>query len=224
MDVLSWECGLGRAILSEEKNVRNDSRKIQAQILCVVFAASTLWFCAGPRTASASDARKIDTARSKMTVRVLKSGFLSTFAHNHEIEAPIEAGEVSESGSLSAQLRVDARKLRVLDPEASTDTRAKVQETMLGPEVLDTGRFPEIDFKSTAVEAKGTGRWLVRGDLELHGQTHPVAVEVTLKDVVYRGTAVLKQTEFGIKPVKIAGGTVNVKDEVKIEFEIVLVK
>jgi YceI-like domain len=58
--------------------------------------------------------------------------------------------------------------------------------------------------------------------LDLHGQTHPVAVDVTLKDDVYRGTAVVKQTEFGIKPVSIAGGSVNVKDEVKIEFEIVL--
>jgi hypothetical protein len=34
----------------------------------------------------------------------------------------------------------------------------------------------------------------------------------------------LKQTDFGITPVTVAGGTVKVKDEVKIEFEIALMK
>jgi len=33
---------------------------------------------------------------------------------------------------------------------------------------------------------------------------------------------VLKQTEFGITPVKVAGGTVKVKDEVKVAFSIAL--
>lgn len=151
---------------------------------------------------------------------MLKSGLFSDFAHNHEVDAPIEGGEVEESGALSVELQVDTRKLRVVDPEASTDTRAKVQETMLGPQVLDANRFPEIHFKSTQVEAQGADHWLVRGNLDLHGQTRPVAVGVSLKDGIYRGTAAVKQTGFGIKPISIAGGGVNVKDEVKIDFEI----
>jgi polyisoprenoid-binding protein YceI len=155
-----------------------------------------------------------------MTVRVFKNGFFSAFAHNHEIEAPIDGGEVSESGTLSVELRVDARKLRVLDPEASAGTRAQIQQTMEGPQVLDTGRFPEIHFQSTSVEPKGTDEWLVQGNLDLHGQTHPITVDVALRDGRYRGTVTLKQTAFGIKPVTIAGGTVKVKDEVRVEFEI----
>lgn len=167
-----------------------------------------------------ADARKIDAGRSKITVRVFKSGLFSAFAHNHEIDAPLESGNLNETGSLSVEIRMDARKLRVADPEATADTRAKIQETMLGPQVLDANQFPEIHFRSTSVEAQGTDRWLVKGDLEMHGQTHPVAVGVALNGGVYRGSAALKQTEFGIKPVSIGGGTVNVKDEVKIEFEI----
>jgi hypothetical protein len=38
------------------------------------------------------------------------------------------------------------------------------------------------------------------------------------------GNAVVKQSDFGIKPVKVAGGTVKVKDEVRIEFDIQLAK
>jgi hypothetical protein len=38
----------------------------------------------------------------------------------------------------------------------------------------------------------------------------------------YVGSAKLKQRDFGMTPVSVAGGTVKVKDEVKIEFEIYL--
>jgi YceI-like domain len=200
-----------------------------------IAAAVVCFTCATAQLAGTEAARKIDVAHSKMTVRVYKAGFFSALAHNHEIEAPIESGEVIEpgmaldsaatgaqNGGQSVELRVDARKLRVADPDTSAETRAKIQETMLGPQVLDAEKYPEIHFKSTTIDAKGADSWVVHGTLELHGQSHAVAVEVALKDGMYRGTAALKQTEFGIKPVSIAGGTVNVKDEVKIEFEIAL--
>jgi hypothetical protein len=37
----------------------------------------------------------------------------------------------------------------------------------------------------------------------------------------YRGSAKLRQTEFGITPVSIGGGSIKVKDDIRIEFEIV---
>jgi polyisoprenoid-binding protein YceI len=205
---------------SESRSLEKRMKKISRAILAglAVFACMT-W-----AAATNTGGRAIDGPHSSLKVRVSKSGFFSAFAHNHEIEAPIESGEVTESGSLSVELRVDTRKMRVLDPEASADTKAQVQKTMLGPQVLDTERFPEIRFRSTEVEAKGTDHWVVHGTLDLHGQSRPVTVEVALKDGMYRGTATLKQTGFGMKPVTVAGGTVKVKDEVKVEFEIALAK
>ena len=194
------------------------------RIAFAMFAALALWLCPTQPAPAGTDARKMDNSASKMTVRVFKTGFFSALAHDHEIEALIESGAVKESEGRSVELRVDARKMRVLDPEASQDTRAKIQKTMLGPEVLDTEHFPEVRFQSTAVEAKGADHWVVQGKLDLHGQTRPVTVDVTLKDGVYKGSATLKQTTFGIAPVSIAGGTVKVKDEVKVEFQIALVK
>jgi polyisoprenoid-binding protein YceI len=188
-----------------------------------IFAGLAIFTCV-TWAAAANTGRAIDAAHSSLKVRVSKSGFFSAFAHNHEIEAPIESGEVTESGSPSVELRVDARKMRVLDPEASADTQAQVQKTMLGPQVLDSEHFPEIHFQSTEVETKGTDHWVVRGTLNLHGQSRPVTVDVALKDGMYRGTATLKQTGFGMKPVTVAGGTVKVKDEIRVEFEIALVK
>jgi len=174
--------------------------------------------------AATSNARKVDASHSSLKIRVYKTGFFSSFAHNHEIDAPIESGEVKESGSPSVELHVDARKMRVLDPEVSQDTRAKIQETMLGPQVLDADHVPEIRFQSTKVEPKGSDHWVVHGNLVLHGKDRPIVVEVTLKDERYRGSVTFKQTDFGITPVTVAGGTVKVKDEVKIEFEIALMK
>jgi hypothetical protein len=34
------------------------------------------------------------------------------------------------------------------------------------------------------------------------------------------GASRFKQTEFGVKPVKVAGGAIKVKDEVRVEFDI----
>lgn len=194
------------------------------QISKAVIAGLVALGCVTWAAAARPEPRAIDGAHSSLKVRVSKSGFFSVFAHNHDIKAPIESGEVKEAGNPSVELRVDARKMSVLDPEASADTRAQIQKTMLGPQVLDTEHYPEIHFQSTEVEAKGTDHWLVHGTLDLRGQSHPVTVDVSLKDGVYRGTAALKQTDFGIKPVTVAGGTVKVKDEVRVEFEIALVK
>ena len=89
---------------------------------------------------------------------------------------------------------------------------------MLGPEVLDSDSHQEIVFKSTAAELTNKGRWTLRGNLTLRGQTRPVTVQVTLQDGRYTGETTVKQTEFGITPPGKAG--VRAKDEVKIEFDI----
>jgi hypothetical protein len=191
---------------------------LRGAIVAVLFTCLPWFVAAGP------GGRAINAEKSSIRVHVYKTGFFSAFAHNHEVEAPIESGEVTETGNLSVDLHVDARKLHVLDPEASTDTRAQIQATMQGSQVLDADRYPEIDFHSTTVEPDGTDHWRVSGNLDLHGQTHPVVIEVNFKDGAYRGAAALKQTAFGITPVTVAGGTVKVKDELNIEFQIELAK
>jgi polyisoprenoid-binding protein YceI len=170
--------------------------------------------------AGAAD-RAIDTKTSTMTVRVGKAGAFSAFGHDHVIEAPI-AGGIADSEAHRVELRVAAAALRVNDPKASESDRAAVQKTMLGPAVLDSVRFPEITFQSTAATQSGAGAWSVTGNLTLHGETRPMTVAVKETGGRYMGNATIKQTEFGIKPVKVAGGTVKVKDEVRIEFEISL--
>ncbi len=183
-------------------------------------AAAALALGAGRYADGTADnpAAAIDVSRSHVTVHVYKQGIFAGFAHNHEIAAPIEKAEISASGSPSVEVEFQSGKLTVQDPEVSAKERATVQANMLGPEVLDSQQYPEIRFHSTKVQAEGPGKWQVAGDLSLHGQTHPVSFQVSEANGEYRGQAKLKQSEFGITPIRIAGGTVKVKDEVVVEF------
>jgi hypothetical protein len=166
----------------------------------------------------------IDVNRSRLTIRVFKSGVFSAFAHDHEIRAPIDEGGIDSSANPSVQLRLDSRKMRVLDPDISADNRTEIQHTMEGTAVLDVAHFPEISYRSTAITRTGEAYWEIHGNLNLHGKNQPVIVLVSFEGGHYRGSASFKQSIFGINPIRIAGGTVKVKDEVKIEFDIVPVQ
>jgi polyisoprenoid-binding protein YceI len=179
--------------------------------------------CLGPNNLYAQS-QAIDVNKSSLKIRVFKSGAFSAFAHDHEIQAPIDEGKINSSASPSVQLRVNSREMRVLDPEISVDKRVEIQQTMEGTAVLDVANFPEISYRSTAITKTGDAHWEVHGNLNLHGKDQLVVVVVSLDGGHYRGSASLKQSAFGITPIRVAGGTVKVKDEVKIEFDIVPVQ
>jgi polyisoprenoid-binding protein YceI len=172
------------------------------------------------RTAIA-ETRQIDPEQSKLTVFVYKSGLFSAFADDHVIDGSIASGTISDAAPLSVAIEVRAGDLKVRDPNLSAGKRAEVQMRMLGPEVLDTQKFPAIAFESTMVEPGGADRWTVTGSLTIHGRTRPVTFPVSRANGRYRGSVTLKQRDFGIMPISIAGGTVKVKDEIKIEFDVV---
>src|SRR6516162_7412816 len=160
------------------------------------------------------------TAHSVITVRVLKSGLFSAFGDNHEIRAPISSGFLDQAGN-RVELVVDSRKLVVLDPNLAVEKRQQVQERMLGPEVLDSNQFREIRFEANNVKQEAADRFSVAGTLSLHGKRRPISLHVIRSNGHYRGEAVLNQRDFGITPVSVAGGTVKVKNELKIEFDVV---
>jgi polyisoprenoid-binding protein YceI len=169
-----------------------------------------------------AEQRALDTQQSTITVHVFKSGLFRALADDHLIKAALVDGSLDDSATPRVELVVAANQMRVLDPGLSPKDRSDVQARMLGPEVLDATRFAHIRFRSTAVQLVESDHWLVRGDLDLHGQTHQVAVKVIRQSGHYKGSTTLRQTEFGITPITIAGGTVKVKDEIAIDFDVVV--
>ena len=161
----------------------------------------------------------IDATRSTVTVKVFKAGLLSGFAHDHTIQAPIASGSI-DAQQRSVVLSFQAADLKLMDSEGSESDHREIQATMMGPKVLDANRFPIISFRSKQVQLAGAGHYEADGYLSLHGVTREVTIPVVLSNGLYRGEIKLKQTDFGIMPVKIAGGAVRVKDVIEVKFEI----
>jgi polyisoprenoid-binding protein YceI len=187
-------------------------------IAVIIFAVvATAIAFAAPSTRHA-----IDVERSKMTLYVDKQGLFSFLADNHQIDAPIASGYY-DAASNSIEVIVDAAKIKVLDPKLSPDRRSTVQSNMMGPQVLDVQKYPTIAFRSTKIEAVDPAHWKITGNLTLHGVTRSIDVQAVKVDAThFSGSATIRQTAFGITPIKIAGGAVSVKDDVRLEFQVAL--
>ena len=173
---------------------------------------------AGPRTFT------VEPERSRALIEVGKAGAFSFAGHTHEVDAPLKSGVIHYDADMPSRsdvkLEFNAAAMRVTGKGESADDVPKVQETMLGEQVLDVKKFPVISFESTSVNQ----RFDVAGRLTIHGVTRPVTSPVTLKAdgslLTATGTFRIKQTDFGIKPISV-GGVVKVKDELTISFTVI---
>jgi len=169
--------------------------------------------------------------RGHFQIHVGTGGLFGAFAHDHLIQAETITGCATvESGDLTRsaiRLEFPAAAVRVKDPKASAKDRAEVQKNM-ETDVLRVTDFPTITFESTGIErVDAADRFRVRGNLKIRGKTQPAVIPLTLNvlaDGTYRATGEyrFKQTSFGIKPIQLAGGTVKVKDELSVDFELFL--
>ncbi len=164
--------------------------------------------------------RAIDTQRSTIAIHVGKSGLFSAAAHDHTINAPISSGTLQESPTPRIEFTVQTAAMMVrADPKIDAKTQATIQVDMEDM-TLEVKKFPEITFRSTHIEKIGSGQWKVDGDLSLHGVTKSVSLNVKQSGDSWVTHTVLKQTDFGIKPISVAGGMVKVKDEIQLDFQI----
>jgi polyisoprenoid-binding protein YceI len=162
----------------------------------------------------------IDVQRSTITIHVGKAGLLSAAGHDHIINAPISSGSIRESPAPRVEFTVETAKMTVKpDPKVDAKTQATIQKD-LEEMTLETRKFPQITFRSSRIERLSDGQWKVDGDLALHGVSKPVSLTVKRTGDSYAAHTVLKQTDFGIKPISVAGGTIKVKNEVEIDFQI----
>ena len=179
----------------------------------------------------AADGPCILPGRGHFQVHVGTGGLFGAFAHNHLIQSERITGcamlDPKDLVRSSIKVEFPTSAIRVVDPKESAKDRADVQKTM-ETEVLGIAQFPTITFQSTTIErADGSERFRVHGNLTIRGKTQPAIVVVALTrltDGAYRavGEYKFKQTSFGIKPIQLAGGTVKVKDELQVEFELFL--
>jgi polyisoprenoid-binding protein YceI len=174
---------------------------------------------------------RIDARQSRFVVQVEASGLLSVFGHNPVIAICGFGGDVQfDAAALdraSLLMLVQANSLALIG-EVTEKDRPEI-ERMMRDEVLDTSRHPEIVFMSTSVSINQVTdtRYQARitGSLSLHGLTrsHTLDAQVMVNGNALRaqGEFPLRQSDYNIKPVSVMGGTLKVKDEVKLSFDIV---
>lgn len=173
----------------------------------------------------------IDCRSSRFTVRAFATGLLSAMGHNPTFGIRDFRGQVmfdpEQSKASSFMLAIKSSSLHVQDDISDKDSLEI--ERLMNQEVLETSKFPEITYEATNISISSMGGALysasLNGSLTLHGVTRhlPIAVRVALLGGMLRasGEFSLKQSDFEIKPVSVAGGALKVKDELKLSFEMV---
>jgi polyisoprenoid-binding protein YceI len=189
--------------------------------LLAMVAAATV--AAEPRTFV------LDPEKSRVHVHVGKSGLFKFAGHEHDVEAPMATGEVvadpADLTRSSVSLEFETARLRVTGRGEPPEDVPKVQEAMRGERVLDAARFPTVRFRSERVQGRGTGPGVyeltVTGHLQVRDRsvtvTFPVSVDTRNERLLVTGRGRIKQSDFGITPVSVAG-VVKVRDELELEF------
>ena len=215
--------------------------------LCVACLLQAFAFFMVPASAESNDADAaqnyiVDRDASLIRIYVYRAGLLNFLGHDHLISTRLINGGLNYAPPPSAddefKLTVPVDALVVDDPEqrksaggkfarpVTAEARAGTRRNMLSGKVLDAAHYPEITV---------TGHWLggspSHGDValtvELRGQrrdfTAPVDLQAQNGRLLVTGTLHLLQSEIGITPLSIMGGTLKVADAVDIRFALAFV-
>ena len=174
---------------------------------------------------------RVDAAASKFTVQAFAEGLLSAFGHDPVFGIREFQGEAEfvpgtfENASL--KLTIKASSLTLVNDIKEKD-RQEIERVMRD-EVLEIAKYSEIVFESNNISLSRSGpdryRARVIGDLTLHGVTQKNIwlngeVSLTPDGLRAKGDFMLKQSDYKIKLVSVAGGTLKIKNEVKGSFDI----
>ena len=172
----------------------------------------------------------VDGKGSKFTVRAFATGLLSAFGHNPTIAIPDFEGEVLVNSSALEQssLRIVIQSASLVVTDDINDKDREEIERRMHEEVLESNGYAEIVYECSKMSASKTSEgqyWVaLNGELSLHGvtRTQPVSARVTLNGDTLRavGDFSVRQSDYDIKPVSAVGGTVKLKDELKLSFDI----
>ena len=119
---------------------------------------------------------------------------------------------------------------------ASIDTRAADRDGHLrSPDFLDAENFPYLTFKSSRIKAEGNDRYLISGDLTIHGVTKAVVLNTEFAGIgkspwgnrvaALSAETKINRKDFGLEwNVGLETGGWLVGDEVRIHIELELVE
>jgi polyisoprenoid-binding protein YceI len=172
-----------------------------------------------------------DASQSQINAILDQQGLIVRRHPNHTVAAKSFSGKINlpkDEAHLAVTLEAQTDALTNIDSTMG-DFERKEFHAALRNEVLETGKFPTIQFRSVSVaniQRSGDNRtFTLTGDLTLHGVTRrvvfPVKATITKDQLQATGEAKLKQSDFGMKPFEKGLGLIKIGDEVKVTFTVV---
>ena len=164
-----------------------------------------------------------DTAT--LSVRTARAGAAAKAGHDLLIHVTDwSAAIVVSGGAAGVQLELTANPSSLRVREGKGGIQALDDEDLdnihqtIDDEVL---MRREITFRSTSAEPAGDGGVIrVGGDLSLFGNSHPVTFDLKIRDGgAVAATAVVRQSDWGMKPYSALFGALTVVDDVEVEVE-----
>jgi len=192
---------------------------------------SEVAIAAGEANETAKYRFAIDTRASRFTVRAFATGIMSAMGHDPTIGIRDFSGEMTfdpeKVKASTFQLSIKSSSLSVQDDISDKDRRE--MERLMNEQVLEVSQFPLIRYQAPSISVTKMEGTLysatLDGRLTFHGVTRneSVTARVALVGTMLRasGEFSLSQSNYGIKPVSVAGGALRLKDELKLSFEIV---
>ena len=116
---------------------------------------------------------QIDAAHSSVSFSARHLGLSKVRGSFDEFEGSITIGDEPEGSRIEVQIATGSIRTG----------QAQRDEHLRSPDFLDVAGAPDMTFRSTRVERKGSD-WLLEGDLTIRGTTNPVTL-----DVEYLGVA-----------------------------------
>jgi hypothetical protein len=165
--------------------------------------------------------RTFGPENATLTVRTKRTGAASKAGHDLLIEVSSWSATLDPDADPALTLTADSRSLRVLEGSGGmqaldADDKAGIEKTIDEEVLMGTA----IEFRSSAVELDADGSGTVSGELELAGRRRPIAFELAAADDGgLRGTATVKQSDWGMKPYSALFGALKVADEVEVAIK-----
>ena len=154
-----------------------------------------------------------------LSIRTSRTGAVAKAGHDLLIHVTEWSATLDLGGAPSLELDADATSMRVREGSGGMkpldDDDLTNIETTIDDEVL---LRRDIGFRSTSMSVDGD-RIAVTGDLTLAGTTRAIAFDLARAGGRVTGAAVVKQTEWGMKPYTALFGALKVADEVRVEID-----
>jgi polyisoprenoid-binding protein YceI len=167
---------------------------------------------------------KLDPSHASLIFRVNHMGFSHFTSQFRKFDATLNLDPKHPENS-RVTATIDPRSIEIVDPILSVQIQ--------GPQWFDSGKFPQMTFRSTKVDLTGANTAHIEGELSLHGVALLVSWDATFNGgyaanpydpkgarIGFSAHGVLKRSAFGMGfGIPAPGTTMGVSDDVDFTIE-----